>query len=265
MTKKCGKCGNPAYDDSSVFCNKCGARLPVQEVLTCRKCGNPHSDLKSRFCNKCGTSLEIPVPPVSPQPADKGQMCFKCGFVNTEENSLFCKKCGTNLQKNIPFTEQHVRREKEPAIQIKSNNTNIIRLKDSNKDTEKTRMSIPVREGIPQKNRPGSFRKIAAIGTAVILIIIVIGILVVFSPGIISGGPKSETTNSTPVITPGPGISSSFTPVNTFTPVINQGVPVNSDTAPAINQGVPVNSDTAPVINQGVPVTTDSSLNLKNP
>jgi hypothetical protein len=209
--------------------------------------------------------LEIPVPPASPLTPAKGKMCFKCGFVNTEENSRFCKKCGTNLQKNVPFTEQHVIREKEPAIQINSNNPNIIRQKDSNKDTEKPRMSIPVREGIPKKNRPGSFRKIAAIGAAVILIIIVIGILVVFLPGIISHGPKSETTNSPPVITPGPGISSSFTPANTFIPVINQGVPFNSDTAPVINQGVPVNSDTAPVINQGVPVTTDSSLNLKNP
>ena len=51
--KKCPSCGN-AVTAEMAFCNKCGAKLPVQK--TCPNCGNVVTD-DMAFCNKCGTKL----------------------------------------------------------------------------------------------------------------------------------------------------------------------------------------------------------------
>lgn len=51
--KKCPSCGNAVTADMA-FCNKCGAKLPVQK--TCPNCGNVVTD-DMAFCNKCGTKL----------------------------------------------------------------------------------------------------------------------------------------------------------------------------------------------------------------
>jgi hypothetical protein len=112
MSKRCSSCGAPAPDDTAVFCNRCGAQLPVAgpSVVTCRKCGRTVADPQSRFCDKCGAPVAAPaVPgmqPVPPSlrtaPAVQGSTCPACGFLNAGENVFFCKKCGTSIPQKAP-------------------------------------------------------------------------------------------------------------------------------------------------------------------
>jgi len=202
MTMKCGNCGNPARDDSSVFCNKCGARLPVKNVLTCNRCGTTHSDPKSQFCIKCGAPLEVHSPHEPPSPAVRGKTCHGCGFVNADENSLYCKKCGIF----IGNTGSEVKTQGSDAmIGLKSHPA---------KATMQKAPFIPAAEQNPyrqrdiikQKSRAGSYRKAAAFVGGISLIIIIIGAVVVLGPGILHAGTVNSTalagpSNSGPSIT----------------------------------------------------------------
>jgi Double zinc ribbon len=116
MTRKCGKCGTPAPDGESKFCNRCGSAIvdgpepqfpvcgtcgaevadpqaqfcdrcggPVRRPIACPACGNPAIDGNSRFCTRCGTTF---VPPGT---------CPGCGFVNPDDQALFCNRCGAPL------------------------------------------------------------------------------------------------------------------------------------------------------------------------
>lgn len=61
MTKKCDNCGTPAIDDQSLFCSKCGSKIPEErdcKISPCSNCGFPVVDEQSLFCNKCGTPLK---------------------------------------------------------------------------------------------------------------------------------------------------------------------------------------------------------------
>ena len=69
MVKRCPNCDTPAIDDQSIFCNKCGTKIPDEPGNTlpiCNKCGTPVIDDKSLYCNRCGN-------PIQQQPHDKIQ------------------------------------------------------------------------------------------------------------------------------------------------------------------------------------------------
>ena len=69
MVKKCPNCDTPAIDDQSIFCNKCGTKIPEEPCNTlpiCNKCGTPAIDDKALYCNRCGN-------PIQQQPHDKIQ------------------------------------------------------------------------------------------------------------------------------------------------------------------------------------------------
>ena len=124
MAKKCERCGNPALDDQSEFCNRCGASVrkePEPSVPVCGRCGNPAPDAEALFCNRCGTGYKKEpenTPPlcprcgfvipddqsqfcnrcgaaVGPGPADKKPACVKCGAIAPDGDTLFCNRCGT--------------------------------------------------------------------------------------------------------------------------------------------------------------------------
>ncbi len=61
MVKKCTNCGSPAIDDQSIFCNKCGTKIPEEPLNTlpvCIKCGTPAIDDQALFCNRCGNPIQ---------------------------------------------------------------------------------------------------------------------------------------------------------------------------------------------------------------
>lgn len=60
MVKKCPNCDTPAIDDQSIFCNKCGTKIPEEPCNTlfiCNKCGTAAIDDKALFCNRCGNPI----------------------------------------------------------------------------------------------------------------------------------------------------------------------------------------------------------------
>ncbi|MFA6226672.1 MAG: zinc ribbon domain-containing protein [Methanoregula sp.] len=69
MAKKCERCGTPALNDLSEFCNRCGATIgsePVNIQRTCAKCGAVPLDDDTLFCNRCGTPFDHQVSNVKP-------------------------------------------------------------------------------------------------------------------------------------------------------------------------------------------------------
>ena len=126
MAKKCERCGTPALNDQSEFCNRCGSsvieelkmQLPVcvrcgnqapnKEVLFCNRCGTPYppplpelncprcghsiTDEESEFCNRCGA----PVRP-EPEPEPETLVCSRCGTPAPDEAALFCNRCGASI------------------------------------------------------------------------------------------------------------------------------------------------------------------------
>jgi hypothetical protein len=95
MVQFCPKCGTPARDDKSVFCNRCGSRIPppVPEKTgkQCPACGTVNADPQAVFCNKCGTRIPPPVPEKT------GNRCPSCGTINADPQAAFCNKCGSGL------------------------------------------------------------------------------------------------------------------------------------------------------------------------
>jgi len=90
MTRKCGKCGIPAPDDESKFCNRCGSAIvdePEPQFVVCGTCGARVADPEAQFCDKCGG------------PITKEVVCPTCGNKAIDENSKFCTRCGTTFAK----------------------------------------------------------------------------------------------------------------------------------------------------------------------
>jgi ribosomal protein L37E len=90
MARACEKCGAPAADDQSQFCNRCGGPvqdLPDKAFPACRKCGFPAPDAKSEFCTRCGTKF-------TEEPQAKFPVCRNCGHEIPDEQAGFCNRCG---------------------------------------------------------------------------------------------------------------------------------------------------------------------------
>ena len=120
MSRQCSTCGAIVRDDASVFCDRCGARLPAAgpaPVLTCRKCGKTQPDRQSRFCDRCGSPLApavLEMPPAAP--ALRRMACPVCGFTNTGEFLFYCRKCGSSLLRTGPVTGTGPVMESGPAM-----------------------------------------------------------------------------------------------------------------------------------------------------
>lgn len=217
MLRKCGACGNPAVDDVSAFCNKCGARLPVPVALTCKKCGKQFNDHNTRFCNRCGTAFIEPAPLISSLPA-------------TREKT----ETGTKIQKSmVP----------DPVLRNKPENPDIPSLKKS-PNAGRPGLLHRIKNRITQRKPSGSYRKVAAAGAGIVLMIIIIGVLVVYAPGILHSGSENSTAS---------GLASPA----------DQGATLTATSGSSEGNTKPSTAGTqTPAINQAVTVTTDTSLNI---
>jgi predicted amidophosphoribosyltransferase len=243
MKRICSTCGNPAVDDISVFCNKCGARLPVQDVLICQDCGKRFSDGKSRFCNICGTPLSAYEPTVSPLQTARAKTCPACGMVSTDETQFYCKKCGRYLLAPQSETKTQKSRSKGTEIRIIDDSPKITLLKNASRPEKEQAPPPRQRAPILHQNRPGLNRKTAAVISGIIFMIIIM-VLVVYIPGILQTGSENATADTPSVITT---IPQAYT---TPMPIINQGVRVTTE--PRLN--IPSYTTPMPIINQGARV-----------
>jgi hypothetical protein len=212
MTRKCGACGNPAVDDMSVFCNKCGARLPVPVVLTCKKCGKTFTDRDTRFCNRCGTPLVEPAPLFSSLPAAR--------------------------EKTEPGTKPQKSRFPDMATQNKPENPDTTMVKKPS-GAEGQELPHRIKDRIPQKSSPRPYRKIAAAGAGIILAIIIIGVLAIYLPDILHTG--SENLTATGLASPTDQGAAMTAPPSSSAG--NTKPPTPATQIPAINQAVPVTTD----------------------
>ncbi len=93
MAKKCERCGAPAVDTQSPFCNICGGYVrdePEPSLTICRACGIPAPDDQSVFCTRCGQKYAADT-------EDRYPVCSSCGSVVPDEHAVFCNRCGTNI------------------------------------------------------------------------------------------------------------------------------------------------------------------------
>jgi len=97
---------------------------------------------------------------------------------------------------------------------------------------------------IPQRKPLGSHRKVVAAVAGIVLMIVVIGVLAVYAPGILHSGSENSTTS---------GLASTADQGAVLTDTSGSSAG-NTKSSPAGTQ--------VPAINQAVSVTTDTSLNV---
>lgn len=100
----CEQCGEEV-DEDALFCNNCGAKMPVKlmpGMVLCKHCGKPVKE-NFRFCSYCGMSMaEEPAPapeeaPAPEKPEAVVKTCPHCGFTTTDPDKMFCDDCGQRL------------------------------------------------------------------------------------------------------------------------------------------------------------------------
>ena len=63
----------------------------------CPKCGIKSSNSESLFCNRCGTRIP------EPQPEKIGKICPNCGAEILDKASIFCPRCGSPISTATPI------------------------------------------------------------------------------------------------------------------------------------------------------------------
>jgi hypothetical protein len=250
MTRRCGSCGAPAPDDTSVFCNRCGARLPVvaDRPACCRQCGCPVTDPLARFCNRCGAPL---LPPVLERDAPgrrPKKICESCGFENFGQNLFYCNKCGAifpkyeGVQQSIPAEKRPARGAEKGPIRIVADGMDEFRQQPvaapaipAEAPVQLRRPAAPAgaaahrtrRPVLPETWKTGSGRKIAI--AIAVLVIIIIALVVTGVPDMIRGGSPDAAPDPGSSV---PGLLEALPWIHGpgLMPVINQGTAVVTDT-----------------------------------
>ena len=80
-------------DDDALFCNNCGAKMPVKLLPGMVLCPHCNKAVREgiRFCTNCGGSMVE-------EPKPEGKECPNCGWTTTDMSLMFCDKCGRRLE-----------------------------------------------------------------------------------------------------------------------------------------------------------------------
>jgi hypothetical protein len=247
MMRECSRCGAPAIDDTSVFCNRCGARLP--SVMYCRKCGTPVTDPLSQFCDHCGSPLALPSPAaIPPITLAKGKVCPACGFENFIDDARFCKKCGSIIGTGSESVQDR-RRQDRAAGAMPDGRSPVrqepVRMPATAPQEPPGGPVAPVQapaggqwavQEIPGESAPDqgmeavrtkprwSWRKIALAAAAIIILLLFVTAVIFLGVPALSGNSSANAT--------APGLIGSLLPgdIAGYEPVINQSTPVIVDT-----------------------------------
>ena len=286
MNKKCSNCGTPAPDGASVFCNRCGARLPANApVLICPQCNKTFTDPQSCFCNRCGSPLAPAAAEISPAiraaipPSGKGTRCSECGFENPGGNVFFCKKCGASLPKTVPVSHP------EPAgnvqsppfsgggIRIVPDGMDELRQRPVYVPAEQPAMplrtvpqkNVPSLQGLPREQRQevpqtsvaGYNRRVAYGAAGVLVLVLIIAGIAMIVPGMISAGTTGSDSSS-------PGLSGVLSGMVTNQTTAEATVIPTSTKATTVTtpKATPSPKKASSVLNQGNPVLTDTPLSV---
>jgi hypothetical protein len=273
MSRKCGTCGAPVSAGASLFCNKCGARLPAeipQVPLTCPRCGKTLTDRLSRFCDRCGTAIPTPVQPLPPViPVVQGKDCPHCGFGNLGTDIFYCKKCGTSLVSREPPMAPGVRQEIPAGSR---GGSGVVPAGRTVTGKAEPREKPQSRQKVPRESVLRSHRK-AIIGVVVVILVLIAVAFIMTGKPILPGtGQANSSTPSLPAAQsstsePGAGPAGSSThslPVAQSSTSEPGAGPASSSTPslPAAQSS----RDTPPWLlpgNQATTVVTDIPLNPK--
>ena len=88
----CECCGEQV-DEDALFCNNCGAKMPVKLMPGMVLCKNCNKAVREgiKFCTNCGHSmLEEEKPKALKE-------CTNCGFTIFDAETMFCNDCGRRL------------------------------------------------------------------------------------------------------------------------------------------------------------------------
>jgi hypothetical protein len=257
MVQFCPRCGTQAPDDESVFCNKCGSRLPPvitkKPEIICPQCGMKAPDAQSVFCNRCGTPLQR-LPPVqiprtvvprvlAAPPVINRKRCPSCGAPFLDEASDFCNKCGATFHRPEPVAPVP---PAAPVLPVKPPLPPV-----------KTEPALPVAavpDDVPgepvQKREWRRFLKPALIAIAVLAGIVIIAVFL--------SGAMTHADNQSETTTPAPDSQHTPTPAptkRTTAPVTTQ------ETTEVPATSVPTTAETANVSAAAVNVTPAIPLN----
>lgn len=225
MNRQCRNCGAPVPDSASVFCNKCGARMPAvgsTGCLICQKCGKELTDYQSLFCDWCGTPLApASQPPDQVNPVSSKTACPGCGFENQGNNIYFCKKCGTPFQVIKPGRQDG--RVHDHPDRNRAGGRNVLPQSAINRPVETKGVLPRRRPEVPKESVPLLPRRTIFGIMAVILILIAIAFFVTSTQSI----PGTDADNS-PVSYLMGALSWEKLPVQSL--FSNQATPVVTDT-----------------------------------
>jgi hypothetical protein len=127
----------------------------------------------------------------------------------------------------------------DPAPRIIPENADISPARKSS-SADRAGLLQHIKDIIPQTKSPGSHRKVVAAVVGFVLIIVIIGVLAVYAPGLLHSGSENSTTSGLAstagqgaVLADTSGSSAGNTkssPAGTQMPAINQAVSVTTDT-----------------------------------
>ena len=107
----CPECGYQV-DDDALFCNNCGAKMPVKllpGMVLCKHCNKAVRE-GIRFCTNCGK-------PMQEEDAPAVKKCPSCGYETEDMTKMFCDECGRRLEGNEIEEEVKAKEEKKEPIQ----------------------------------------------------------------------------------------------------------------------------------------------------
>ena len=269
MSRQCSSCGAIVQDEASVFCDRCGSRLPAARpaaILTCRNCGKTLSDRQSRFCDRCGSPLASAVQDMPRAILTLRRMtCPVCGFSNTGEFLFYCRKCGSALLKtgpvpgtgpvmeSRPAPPGPARRPQEGVFGIPTERTGAAYRRTAGIPAEQGPVSIPEPAeqgpaGVPAVQEPPQRRRqetqktrgpfplmtLAAGATGVVLLLVAVA----FLTGTIPGFQDKSTANATAPDSTAPGLFESIMKGGVPNPmaIFNRAAPVVNDTPLTVNE-----------------------------
>jgi len=275
MVQFCPKCGTAARDDKSVFCNRCGSRIPtpVPEKTgnRCPSCGTINADPQAVFCNKCGSGLHTvpPVqvrhataPPAAAPPVQKQDRCPSCGAPVVDEISDYCNVCGANIRLAAPPAA--VREPPRPEPEKTGAGPLTAAHETSQPEPEKTKVITPGAD-TPDggRNGPGqekSRKPLLKWGLMAGAAVIVLMVIAAFLSGMIPG--TGQSSDETPAAVTG-NMDSGALPTTMITVHVTTPVPTPSPpvATPPPTTVVPVKTTTAVPTKASATPTSKASAN----
>ena len=101
----CECCGEQV-DEDDLYCNNCGAKMPVKIMPGMELCPHCHKAVRAgiRFCTNCGKPMQEEEKP-------KVKECPSCGFTTEDLDMVFCEKCNRRLVMEGGDTEEEQKAE----------------------------------------------------------------------------------------------------------------------------------------------------------